>query len=89
MSQLRIDHAHSRLEHPAWAAAVIAQLKDEEVLVKRRHRPDAGRPDERPPRGRPWPWIHSGRAAAMNEQQDAKSLPAWWHMPAHLYVCRT
>ncbi|CAE7266388.1 unnamed protein product [Symbiodinium microadriaticum] len=42
MSQLRIDHAHSRLEHPAWAAAVIAQLKDEEVLVKRRHRPDAG-----------------------------------------------
>ncbi|CAE7232920.1 unnamed protein product [Symbiodinium sp. CCMP2456] len=42
MSQLRVDHAHSRLVHPTWAAAVIARLKDEEVLVKRRRRPDGG-----------------------------------------------
>ena len=52
MSQLRVDHAHSRLVHPTWAAAVIARLKDEEVLVKRRRRPDGGRPDDRPPRGK-------------------------------------
>ncbi|CAE7038127.1 unnamed protein product [Symbiodinium sp. CCMP2592] len=31
MGQLRADHAHSRLVHPTWAAAVVARLKDEEV----------------------------------------------------------
>ena len=36
LSQLRHDHAHSRLVHATWAAAITARLKDEEVLVRRR-----------------------------------------------------
>ena len=49
--QLRADHAHSRLVHPTWAAAVVARLHDEEVLTKRRGK-GADRADRRPPRGR-------------------------------------
>ena len=37
MGQLRADCAHTRLAHPTWCAAVIAKLKDEETLTKRRH----------------------------------------------------
>ncbi|CAE7566503.1 unnamed protein product, partial [Symbiodinium pilosum] len=59
MSQLRADCAHTRLAHPTWCAAVIAKLRDEETLTKRRHGGAPGshsnsqgdRP-ERPPRGR-------------------------------------
>lgn len=36
LSQLRQDHAHSRLIHTTWSAAITARLKDEEVLVRRR-----------------------------------------------------
>lgn len=38
---LRANAAHSRLLHPTWVAAVVARLKDEEVLTKRRGRPVA------------------------------------------------
>ena len=34
--QLRQDHAHNRLAHATWAAAVAAKLKDGEILTKRR-----------------------------------------------------
>ena len=47
ISQLRTGFAHARLIHPTWAAAVIARLRDEEVLTKRRQKPDS-----RPPRGK-------------------------------------
>eukprot|EP00435_Cladocopium_sp_Y103_P061925 s641_g23.t1 len=36
LSQLRQDHAHSRLIHTTWSAAITARLKDEEILVRRR-----------------------------------------------------
>ena len=32
LPQLRADHEHSRLVHATWAAAVVARIKDEEVL---------------------------------------------------------
>ena len=51
LSQLRADNAHSRLVHPTWAAATIARMKDEEVLVKRRTRAE-DRPNDRPPKGK-------------------------------------
>eukprot|EP00439_Symbiodinium_sp_Y106_P086432 s508_g33.t1 len=52
LAQLRQDHAHSRLAHATWIAAVAAKLKDEEILTKRRVvGGEPGRPD-RPPRGR-------------------------------------
>ena len=35
-----------RLVHPTWAAAVIARLKDEEVLTKRRQ----PRNEDKPPK---------------------------------------
>eukprot|EP00438_Fugacium_kawagutii_P004497 Skav200096 [mRNA] locus=scaffold694:326558:340569:- [translate_table: standard] len=41
VQQLRLDHAHSRLIHATWAAAITARLKDEEVLIKRRGAPKA------------------------------------------------
>ena len=47
ISQLRTDFAHARLIHPTWAAAVIARLRDEEVLTRRRQKPD-----NRPPKGK-------------------------------------
>ena len=51
LAQLRQDHAHSRLAHATWIAAVAAKLKDEEILTKRRVvGGEPGRPD-RPPRG--------------------------------------
>ena len=59
MSQLRADCAHARLAHPTWCAAVIAKLRDEETLTKRRqggapgsHSNSQGDRSERPPRGR-------------------------------------
>ena len=36
IGQLRQDHPRARLIPPTWVAAVIARLKDEEVLTKRR-----------------------------------------------------
>ena len=45
--QLRADHSHTRLAHPTWMAAIIARLRDEEILTKRRQGAD-----DRPPRGR-------------------------------------
>ena len=45
--QLRADHSHTRLAHPTWMAAIVARLRDEEVLTKRRQSVD-----DRPPRGR-------------------------------------
>ena len=39
LAQLRQDHAHTRLCHATWIAAVTAKLKDEEVLTKRRFQP--------------------------------------------------
>ena len=48
--QLKQDHAHSRLVHPTWVAAVIARLKDEETLLKRRARSDEYK-DKRPFKG--------------------------------------
>ena len=52
LAQLKIDHAHSRLIHPTWAAAVIARLKDEEALTKRRQPGMDREQGGRPPRGR-------------------------------------
>ena len=48
ITQLRLDHAHSRLIHSTWAAAISARLKDEEVLVKRRGQPKAANPNPNP-----------------------------------------
>ena len=57
LPQLRADHAHSRLVHSTWMAAVIARLRDEEVLVKRRFKQDTTKnedtPPQRPGKGRP------------------------------------
>ena len=36
IGQLKADNPHSRLIPATWAATVIAQLKDEETLMKRR-----------------------------------------------------
>ena len=55
LPQLRQDHAHSRLIHPTWAAAIIARLKDEETLLKRRSVGEdwnRGWPNRPNPRGR-------------------------------------
>jgi hypothetical protein len=49
LAQLRLDHAHSRLVHSTWAAAISARLKDEEVLVKRRGQPKLANPPYQPP----------------------------------------
>ncbi|CAE7216273.1 ACT1 [Symbiodinium sp. KB8] len=38
--QLRADHSHTRLAHPTWMAAIVARLRDEEVLTKRRQSVD-------------------------------------------------
>ena len=48
IAQLRQDHPRARLIHPTWVAAVIARLKDEEVLTKRRQT----RSEEKPPKGK-------------------------------------
>ena len=55
LSQLRA-HAHARLVHSTWAAAVIARLKDEEVLMKRRNKPEPRQEwrEGRPPREGAW-----------------------------------
>lgn len=57
LPQLRADHAHSRLVHSTWTAAVIARLRDEEILVKRRFKHDSNKnedtPPQRPGKGRP------------------------------------
>ena len=70
MSQLRADAAHTRLAHPTWCAAVIAKLRDEETLTKRRHGgagagqgSNQGERPERPPRGR-------GRGRSTPESAD-------------------
>lgn len=36
LQSLRQDHSHSRLIHPTWIAAVVAKLRDDEVLLKKR-----------------------------------------------------
>eukprot|EP00435_Cladocopium_sp_Y103_P043406 s865_g12.t1 len=69
IAQLRLDHAHSRLVHSTWAAAISARLKDEEVLVKRRGQPKASNPPANPspkgPKGKGRP----GRGAEAEEIQ--------------------
>lgn len=64
--QLRVDHAHSRLIHATWAAAVTARLKDEEALIKRRGAPKAAPPrSEKGDKGRG----RGGRKSDQEEQQ--------------------
>lgn len=48
LQALRSEHAHSRLVHPTWAAAVVARLRDEETLVKRRERLPRPTPNPKP-----------------------------------------
>ena len=50
VAALRREHAHARLAEPRWAAAVIAQLKDDEVLMRRRGSqvPRGGKGDAKP-----------------------------------------
>ncbi|CAE8597799.1 unnamed protein product [Polarella glacialis] len=43
LGTLQRELAHSRLVEPAWAAAISARLRDEEILVKRRGAPGGGR----------------------------------------------
>ena len=67
LSQLRQDHAHTRLCHATWIAAVTAKLKDEEVLTKRRfqgHPEPPNRPDKPPRKG--------GRGKGATEAPDPK-----------------
>ena len=66
VQQLRLDHAHSRLIHATWAAAITARLKDEEVLMKRRGAPKAfPRADKGGDKGK-----GRGRKAEQEEQQQ-------------------
>ena len=67
LAQLRQDHAHTRLCHATWIAAVTAKLKDEEVLTKRRFQPQTEQPNrpDRPPRGR-------GRGRGAGDAPEAK-----------------
>ena len=66
VQQLRLDHAHSRLIHATWAAAITARLKDEGVLMKRRGAPKAfPRADKGGDKGK-----GRGRKAEQEEQQQ-------------------
>ena len=62
ISQLRTDFVHARLIHPTWAAGVIARLRDEEVLTRRRQKPD-----NRPPKGK-----GRGQGQEANSQSTAR-----------------
>lgn len=48
IAEIRTNHAHARIIHSTWAATVVARLKDEEVLMKRRQKPFY---EDRPPKG--------------------------------------
>ena len=76
LTQLRTDHAHARIIHPTWATAVIARLKDEEVLVKRRQ--TEGRRPRTRLRG-------LGSEVRPDMRQDAKALRAWVQVPHSIF----
>ena len=43
---LRADNAHCRLLHPTWMATVVARMKGEEVLVRKRGKLQLDRPED-------------------------------------------
>ena len=78
ITQLRADNAHARIVHPTWAAAVIARMRDEEVLTKRRFRNDPPKDPKGKGRG-------GGRGQVTEPaEQEAKAL-SWRTLPFELY----
>ena len=59
---LKANAAHSRLLHPTWVAATVARLKDEEVLTKRRGKPQAAAN----------PWQKGKGRGKQNHEEQAK-----------------
>ena len=57
--------AEWKSRHPTWAAATIARMKDEEVLVKRRTKIQ-DKPNDHPPKGR-------GRGSSKGAETSEKS----------------
>lgn len=46
LATLRADNAHCRLLHPTWMATVVARMRDEEVLLRKRGKPQLDKPAE-------------------------------------------